>query len=528
MADASYAPDYTVYRKSADGTKWLDGIPLPAGQTSFVDQAVEEKVRYEYCVVRQFRRPNDPAANHDGYGYIQAGINLPAVHQRGKMILAVDARVVGELPDRVERLQRDLIGDGWQVARLDVASGASPSDVQSLIREEYQLSPAEAVFLLGRLPIARSGRYAPDGHESRPLPADAFYGDVDGKWVDADGDGDFDSNQIASDIEMQVGRVDFAEMEAAGTGKTEMELIARYLDKDHAFRHAAVRPPRRALVGDRVGIDRGRAPAASGYRAFATFFGPENVARANVDDGGSDAERFLPKLTRDPYLWAFGSGGGAADAIAFMGTQGEYKSASSADFAAGAKGTFYLFFGSYFVDWSKPNNLMRAALSAPTYGLAAAWAGRPSLYFHHMALGETIGYGIRLSQNNDGFYYSPGFPTSWRRHVHVALVGDPTLRLEYVAPVSELAGVQTESGVKLSWKGSPDVEAGPVGYFVYRRGPGESAFNLLTTAAIPATEYIDAAGLPGAVYMVRAVQLRKTSSGTYENLSQGVFWASGP
>lgn len=525
-ATADYSPGYTVFRKSADGAQWSPGTPLPPGQTTFVDHDVKEGVRYEYCVFREFRRPNDPGSNHDGYGYIEAGINIPFVHERGKVILVVESRVAATLGDKVGRLQQDIAGDGWQVARLEVSADASPGEVRALIQQEHQKSPAEVVFLLGRIPIARSGSFAPDGHEPRAMPADGFYGDVDGKWIDADGDGIFDDNAIPSDIELQVGRVDFAEMEGARTEKTEVELIARYLDKNHAFRHSAVRPPRKGIIADRMGLDRGRAPAASAYRAFATFFGPENVVRANAEDGNDDSERLLPKISREPYLWAFGSGGGSVDGIAFMGTQGEYKIATSADFASGTKATFYLLFGSYFVDWARPNNLMRAALAAPTYGLAAAWTGRPSLYFHHMALGGTIGQGIRLSQNNDGFYYSPGFPTSWRRNVHVALVGDPTLRLEYVSPVSELGGNRTEAGLKLSWKASADVEAGAVRYYVYRRSAGSGSFRLLTPEALSVTEYIDGDASEGVIYRVRAAQWRRTSSGTYENGSPAVFWSN--
>jgi hypothetical protein len=180
------------------------------------------------------------------------------------------------------------------------------------------------------------------------------------------------------------------------------------------------------------------------------------------------------------------------------------------------------------VDWSKPNNLMRAALAAPTYGLAAAWAGQPSLYFHHMGLGETIGHGIRLSQNNDGFYYSPGFPNSWRRHVHVALMGDPTLRLDPVAPARELAGVRNGPAVRLEWHPSPDVEReqgnGSVLYYVYRATSAEGPFALLTPDAIAETSLVDVESPEGAVYMVRASKRQRTSSGTYWNLSQGVFW----
>lgn len=530
-AAPDYVPSYTVFRKAPDKSDWGEGIPLPAGETSYTDAQVEEGSRYEYQISRVYRNPRNAGWDHDGYGYIQAGINVPPKHQRGQVILVVEKNAAGNLAKKIARLRRDLAGDGWTVAQIAVEAGMAPAEVQRLIREEYfsRATRAEAVLLLGRVPIARAGRYAPDGHEPRPMPADVFYGEMNGEWKDEDRDGVYDANEIPSDVELQVGRIDFAEMGGIETGKSELELLERYLDKAHAFRHVAVhpdgpRPPRRALVGDRIGADRGRAPAASGYRAFATFFGPENVFRANVEGESPDEDRLISKLSAGAYLWAFGSGGGADTQAAYLGIHGEDRAMTSADLARGAKGTFYLLFGSYFVDWSKPNNLMRAALAAPTYGLAAAWAGRPSLYFHPMALGETIGHGIRLSQNNDGFYYSPGFPTSWRRHVHVALLGDPTLRLEYVAPVSELNGARDGAAVRLGWKPSRDAGSETVKYFIYRGTSNEGPFTLLNTNAIGETEFVDAESFEGAVYLVRAVKLQKTSSGTYYNLSQGICW----
>ena len=525
-AGNGYAPSYTLFRKRPEDTEWGEGKSLGAGQTSYVDEDVIEGERYEYRIVREFRNPRIPQWDHDGYGYILAGINVPLVHHRGKVILVVEHGVAEHLAGKVERLRRDLAGDGWDVKQIDVSIHDSPQHVQQLIRDEYHLSEARpsTVFLLGRVPIAMSGHIAPDFHERRALPADAFYGDIDGEWKDADGNGIFEEDTIPTDVELQVGRVDFAEMDGAQTEKSELELIERYLDKDHAFRHAVVRPPRRALIGDRVGMDRGRAPSASGYRAFATFFGPENVFRADTELHARDEERWLPMITAEPYLWVFGSGGGDFSKISFLGMRDEYRWAHASDVAAGAKGTFYLFFGSYFLDWAKPNNLMRAALAAPEFGLTAMWCGRPSLYFHHMGLGETIGYGVRLSQNNDGFYYSPGFPNSWRRHVHVALMGDPTLRLDYVAPAAELSGERSGTTAKLAWKPSPDAEAEPVRYHVYRAAAAEGPFVQLTADSIAELEFADGESFDGAVYMVRAVKLQRTSSGTYFNASQGVFW----
>src|SRR6185436_8869270 len=100
---------------------------------------------------------------------------------------------------------------------------------------------------------------------------------------------------------------------------------------------------------------------------------------------------------------------------------------SSDDFSTNdIQSVFTMFFGSYFGDWDNESDFLRAPLGSTTYGLTAAWAGRPHWFFHHMGLGETIGYSTRLSQNNNGLY-SP--VSSGSRQVHIALMGDPTLRM---------------------------------------------------------------------------------------------------
>ena len=74
---------------------------------------------------------------------------------------------------------------------------------------------------------------------------------------------------------------------------------------------------------------------------------------------------------------------------------------STSDFAANdPQVVFTMLFGSYFGDWDSQDNFLRAALATPTYTLACVWAGRPYWYFHHMGLGETIGFSARVSQNN--------------------------------------------------------------------------------------------------------------------------------
>jgi len=121
--------------------------------------------------------------------------------------------------------------------------------------------------------------------------------------------------------------------------------------------------------------------------------------------------------------------------------------------------------------------------------------------------------------NNSTLYQNQSnrFP----RAVYVALMGDPTLRLDQLAPPSNLTATQLGSAVNLTWSPSPDPV---IGYHVYRAPQSTGPFSRLTSSLISQTAFTDLNLSPGTyTYMVRAVTLQTTPSGTYFNPSQGIF-----
>ena len=522
-ADSHPVGGYTVFRRAPGDATWGNGVELPGAATGYRDEAVALGTVYEYQIVKQANYPDGGPA-YKGYGYIASGINAPLVEQRGNVFLIVERSVAEPLAVELNRLQADLVGDGWIVVRRDVGREDRPEEVKAVIKAEYEADPqqARAVFLLGHVPVLRSGNLNVDGHEARPMPADVFYGDMDGEWTDANGDGIYDQSLLPSDVELQVGRVDFADLTGATVNfefPSEIVLLKRYLDKDHAFRHARVRPAARALIGNPMGDANGQAYAASGYRNFAPLVGPENVRTVEAQLETPAAERFISALAKADYLWVYGCGAGSDFAVNNLGTHGEYNGLWSHDFIEqNARGTFYQFFGSWFADWSKPDNLLRSALTAPEYGLAASWAGRPHPFFHHMGMGETIGYGIRVSQNNNGTYQNQ--VQRQLRGVHIALMGDPTLRMSVVAPPTDLTSTSSGETVQLSWKASADTVSG---YHVYRSSNG-GPFTRINPEIVGDTSFTDAARPSGdAAYMVRAIALHVGPSGSFYHASQGAF-----
>jgi hypothetical protein len=183
---------------------------------------------------------------------------------------------------------------------------------------------------------------------------------------------------------------------------------------------------------------------------------------------------------------------------------------------------FTLIFGSWLGDWDHEDNFMRSILAAPTCTLATAWSGRPHWFVHPLGQGETIGYVTRLTQNNTGLYQNQ--VNNSANAIHIALMGDPTLRLHPVAPAAALSGAITSTGAQLAWAESTDRV---VGYHVYRATPANPNFTRVTETPVAHAAFLDRNAIPGATYMVRAVKLESTPSGSYYNASQGIFWSAG-
>jgi hypothetical protein len=537
---------YTVSRKAPGASTWGPAVSLPGSATTYTDTAVAAGTAYEYRVVKT-------AGGYSGYGYVEAGMAVPLVDQRGKVVLLVDDTMATPLATELLRLEQDLAGDGWTVLRHDVSRHATPAAIKAVIKADYDAdrTNVKSVFLFGHVPVPYSGQLNPDGHPEHTgaWPADVYYGDMDGAWTDfsvnvtatgqdaADGirltnrpgDGKFDQTQIPSAVELEVGRVDLANMpgddywDVPAVIPSETELLRRYLVKDHNFRHAITTTARRALVGDYLGIFGGEAFAASGFRAFAPLVGAANIRNLARETNGQPGV-WMPETSANDYLLVSGSAYASYGAIHSLGSGGEAKAAPIHEFISrDARGVITLLFGSWHGDWDHADNVLRAPL-ANRFGLASMWSGRPHWFLHPLGLGETLGAVARLTQNNTGLYQNEQNHNT--NSVHIALMGDPTLRIYPVAPARDLNAIAVAGATVLSWASSSDPAV--TGYHVYRGASARGPFTRLTSTPVGTTSFTDVNLLGDATYMVRAVKLESSPSGSYYNASQGVFWNAPP
>lgn len=280
--------------------------------------------------------------------------------------------------------------------------------------------------------------------------------------------------------------------------------MQRYLYKNHKYKMDSIYVSRKGLVDDNFGAFSGEAFAANAWRNFPPLLGRTNIKVAD----------FMTTMNDSAYQWAYGCGGGSYTTCSGVG--------ATADFAAKRqKGIFTILFGSYFGDWDAQNNYLRAPLCSVEPALSSCWAGRPNWFFHHMAIGDNIGYSTMMTQN-DGYTatYTPyGYMTSG---VHVALMGDLSLRTNYIKPARNIAIAQIPSGgAAVSWLASTDTSV--LGYYVYRADSMYAQYTKIS-GLLSATNFNDTVGKSGLhFYMVRPCKLQTTTSGTYYNLGLGIM-----
>jgi len=497
-----------VYRKtSIDDPSFSTPIATLSGASAqYTDTDIELGKAYEYRVEKEY-------AAFKANGYILSGIKVLRNENRGKLILLVEASLSGPLANELKTLEKDIIGDGWSVIRLNVQATETASGVRDRIIQSYNTAPSEvkAVFIIGHVAVPYSGLIAPDGHSDHlgAWPADGYYGDMDGNWTDTSvnnsnafdsrnhnvpGDGKFDQSELPSNLELQVGRVDFFDLDVFSDSETE--LTRKYLNKNHAFRNREFVATQRALIDDNFGGGQ-NSFSSSAFRSFYTMFSPDNVQEKD----------YFSTMSVESYLWSHGNGPGFYNSVRDVGESFDYATND-------VKSVFTMLFGSYLGDWDSKNNIMRSSLASGSI-LTCAWSGLPQWQFHQMALGETIGYCAKNTAN--AFEYDTANNS---KMIHVALLGDPTLRMHTISPPTSLEVVKNGQ-IDLTWAPSSE---NVLGYHVYSRINETGEFQRQTSTIISGTSFNTTnteAGLY--TYMVRAVALEETPSGSYYNLSQGVF-----
>ncbi len=503
---------FTIYRKLKNSNSWGTKplVTLGKGSSLYRDTTVKLGSAYEYRIQRV------STARVFANSYLYGGVNVDPIELRKTILVLVDQRISDGITVERAQLIEDLKNETWNVIERIIPSSFKDFDVKDTILAVRNRFPnLTSVFIIGHVAVPYSGNTAWDGHVTATdnhqgaWVCDNYYADLDGFWADElisnlapirnenkneIGDGKYDDSVIPSDVELEVGRVDFFNMPAFKL--KEIELLKKYLNKDHLFRIGSIRPERRAIVQDNINFQ-GEYFGSTGYKNFTVLVGPDSVK----------TDIFRDRMLEKSYLLAYGAGFGSYTTSSGITTTSNLVVDS-------LRGIFTYMFGSFFGDWDVQDNLLRAALGSGTV-LTCAWAGRPGWQMHHMSMGETIGFSTKTTVNDNLYSGSP----IGNRGAHVSLLGDPSLTLLPVKPPINLNVSEAGPKINLSWTESPEATHG---YSIFRRKLPETSFIKIADGVMGNT-YSDKCLKKNDEYeyLVAAIKLDVNGSGTFYNRSAG-------
>jgi hypothetical protein len=530
----SLADKYIFRRKKKTENDWTMTLELDPRSQGLLDTNVEVGVEYEYAVYKE--KGLIVSRSH-----IATGIDVWKNPFQGNILVLIDKTMQEVLKGELSRYYFDLIKEGWfvdtvYVPRTEQFDPKQVKFIKNLIKTKYEEldSNLRTVVLFGRVAVAYSGNIAPDGHDANGIddngngvnhrgawPADVYYADMDGVWVDTTDytenttpvrpeiinmarDGKFDNSiipaandKMVGDVELELGRIDFYNLPRINLSETE--LLRQYLDKNHKYRTHEFVPRQKAVIDDRFGIFGSEAFASNAWSNFSSLVNKSNIETIRFRDGMQDSS----------YIWAYGCAPGGFTSIQDIAYTSEME---HYDY----RSVFTILFGSYFPDWDSENNIYRSILASNPATLTCSWSGRPHWFFHHMGMAGTIGYSTKLTQNNNYFYKSTGIYGI--KKVHISLMGDPTLKMYTAGAPGKVYAYyhlnKREKHVVLNWKKSKDESI--FGYDIFRTKALNSKFIKLNDTVVRVTNYVDADAQPGKfIYFVRTVKYEAPNSGSF-------------
>jgi hypothetical protein len=172
----------------------------------------------------------------------------PVPSERGKpsasmVLVIVNSSIQPSIQDSLNRYVLDLENEGYSVT-VYATSGGTPNDLRAYLQSKLS-NGLVGCLLVGNLPVPWYEMNDDfDGYAQFPI--DLYYMDLDGTWVDSDGDGLYDGHSDGGGDrypEIWVGRVTAHTL----TGN-EATLIQNYFEKNHRYRVGDVVLNHRALV----------------------------------------------------------------------------------------------------------------------------------------------------------------------------------------------------------------------------------------------------------------------------------------
>ncbi|MBN1127684.1 MAG: T9SS type A sorting domain-containing protein [Chitinispirillaceae bacterium] len=137
------------------------------------------------------------------------------------------------LKPKIDRYIQDIGGAYGCKVEVEAIRGGTPVQLKDLIKGYYTNGGLNGVIMIGQ--FAPAMFFDPDTRYGGYFACDLFYSDLDGTWGDDGGDGRYETHVAGSGDrapEVFLGRIDTKTMGSFGK---EVDLMARYFDKNHNY-----------------------------------------------------------------------------------------------------------------------------------------------------------------------------------------------------------------------------------------------------------------------------------------------------
>jgi len=152
--------------------------------------------------------------------------------------LVINSKIYPEITSEINTFVQDLTDAGYSV-QIDTISGMSHTALRTHLSTITDL--VGAIFI-GEVPVAWFETNGFGGWEE--FPHDLYFCDLNGTYIDADGDGIYDNHTGSVAPEIWVGRIYARNL----TWGNEVELLKRYFKKNHLYRVDSLSVPQRGLT----------------------------------------------------------------------------------------------------------------------------------------------------------------------------------------------------------------------------------------------------------------------------------------
>jgi len=149
-----------------------------------------------------------------------------------KICVIVNTGLYNDILASLNQYEADLVAEGHTI-EIITSSGGTPEDMRTFLQDRYA-EGMEGCLLIGDLPIPWYETDCWDGPTHAEFPCDLYYMDLDGNFIDDDGDGLYDAHTGDVFPEIWVGRLTPSPLTFGASN--EVDLLSNYFDKNHLYR----------------------------------------------------------------------------------------------------------------------------------------------------------------------------------------------------------------------------------------------------------------------------------------------------